>query len=71
MFKNYVMSMKVLVLGLAFFLGMSTLAFAQLADTTLNDLEFNEIATDTIAVPETAVSAPAGAAVDSLKNRRR
>ncbi|WP_316788550.1 protein-disulfide reductase DsbD family protein [Pedobacter frigoris] len=57
-FINIKTSIKVLVLGIIFFLGSSTLVSAQQADTTFDDMEFTEIGADTTSAPDSASVAP-------------
>jgi thiol:disulfide interchange protein len=50
-FFNYFSRMKLFILGLAFFIGTSTIALAQQTDTTVDEMEFKEIVADTTTIP--------------------
>jgi thiol:disulfide interchange protein len=56
------LSVRILILGLFLFLGSATIAFAQEADASVDDLVFTEMGSET----DTAAVAPVNA--DSLKN---
>jgi len=64
--RNLKASIKLLVLGIIFFLGASALVSAQEADTTFSDMEFTEITDDTTATTDT-VAAVASVGTDSIK----
>lgn len=60
-------SIKVLVLGIIFFLGTISLVSAQEADTSFSDMEFTEIGADTTSVTDSSAVAPAAVAADTVK----
>ncbi|SDK50101.1 hypothetical protein SAMN04487898_1091, partial [Pedobacter sp. ok626] len=65
--KNYLTSMKVLVIWLFLLFGAVTCAFAQEADTSMADLEFTEIGPDTTTKVDTATVAQATTVTDTTK----